>query len=198
MKIGFILECSTKGPDADIYPYLAKVFCQKIELESPATTFTNKKNLLLEGASAVEILFKAKCDYVFIIWDRLPKFVGGSGKCADDFTSMEKALDNLKLDKTKVIMCCITDMLESWMIADGSVITDYFKQFTNHKLDKFPDYKSETEQMKPEEKLSRYNNKYNKYTDNFKIVKTIKDFNKIAKRNNSFKHFKDSIEGICK
>ena len=38
MKVGFVLECSPKGPDADIYPYLAgEIFCPKVEVAKPET-----------------------------------------------------------------------------------------------------------------------------------------------------------------
>jgi hypothetical protein len=83
------------------------------------------------------------------------------------------------------------------MIADGTVITEFFQSFTTHRLQLFPDYKSEVEQSKPEEKLARYNGKYSKYTHNFEIVKRINDFKKIANRNDSFKHFKEHVERIC-
>ncbi len=195
MKIGFILECSPKGPDADIYPYLAGKFCDKLTIAKPET-LVNKKNVMNEGPLVAKTLLDSGCDYVFIIWDRLPKW-GGTGNCDDHTAEIHKGLSIQGVDIGRVFCCCIKDMLESWMIGDGAVITRYFQSFTNHKQDSFPDYKSAAEQAKPEEKLSRYNNRYNKFTDNFAIVKTITDFKKLAQRNESFKHFKESVEAIC-
>jgi len=195
MRIGFILECSPKGPDADIYPHLAKKFCPSADIHSPIT-LVNKANVMSEGPIVAKTLFEEGCDYVFIIWDRMPKW-NGTGKCTDHIASIEAGLDALKINKSRIILCCIKDMLESWMLGDGAAITQYFQNLTTHPIPNFPDYKSEIDQSKPEEKLSRYNSKYNKYTDNFKIVKLIDDFEKIAKRNESFGHFKRSVERIC-
>jgi len=195
MKIGMILECSPKGPDAKIYPYLAQKFCPALEIEEPETLI-NKANVMNDAPLVAQTLLESGCDYVFIIWDRMPKW-GGSGNCADHSAQVTKGLDALKVDRGRIVLCCIKDMLESWMLGDGSAITKYFQSYTTHPLPAFPDYKSAVEQSKPEEKLSRYNGRYNKFSDNLKIVELIADFNKIAARNDSFKHFKESIEAIC-
>jgi hypothetical protein len=198
MRIGFILECSSKGPDADIYPYLAKLFCPKFEIENTdVLTLNNKANVMNEGPAATKILLESGCNFVFIIWDRMPKW-GGTGNCEDHRNTIIAGLDSLGIDKSMVILCCIKDMLESWMLGDGNAITEYFQAFAPaHRLSSFPDYKSSVEQSKPEEKLMRYNGRYDKYSDNFKIIKLIKDFGKIANRNESFRFFKESIEEIC-
>jgi hypothetical protein len=195
MKIGFILECSPKGPDADIYPYLAAKFCDKLTIAKPET-LVNKKNVMNDGPRVAKTLLESGCDYVFVIWDRLPPW-GGTGNCDEHIAELHAGLAALGVDIHRVFCCCIKDMLESWMIGDGKIITSYFQKFTNHKLEIFPDYKSSVEQSKPEEKLSRYNKRYNKFTDNFEIVKTMTDFKKIAQRNESFKFFKESVEAIC-
>lgn len=196
MKVGFVLECSIKGPDASIYPYLAKKFCPTIEIAKPET-MGNKQILEQEGPLVAKTLLEDGCDFVFIVWDRMPKW-GGSGSCEAHKEAINAGLDGLDVDKGKIFLCCIKDMLESWMLGDGQTITAYFQQYSpTHVLGSFPDYKSEIDQSKPEEKLSRYNGRYNKFTDNFEIVKRITDFNKIAKRNNSFAFFKESVEKIC-
>lgn len=197
MKVGFVLECSKGGPDAIIYPKLAKEFCDAIQ-ETQAKTMSGKHNLMAEGAAVTQLLLdEDECDYVFIIWDRMPKR-GGTGKCADDTQAMEQSLVAVGVNLERVILCCIKDMLESWMIGDGAAITAYFQSLApSHKLKAFPDYKSEVEQMDPEEKLWRYNKRYDKFSDNVKIIEYIDDWDKIAKRNNSFGHFKQRVEEIC-
>lgn len=193
------MECSSKGPDAIIYPYLATLFCATIQISNgDVITLNNKPNLISESPEIAKILLNSGCHYVFIIWDRMPKW-GGTGNCKDDQIEINSGLDSLAVDKGKVFLCCIRDMLESWMLGDGNAINAYFQQFSpSHRLPQFPDYKSSVEQSQPEEKLKRYNKRYNKFSDNFKIVKLISDFDKIAKRNDSFKYFKDCVEYICK
>jgi hypothetical protein len=198
MRIGFVLECSSKGPDADIYPYLAKLFCPNVEInKGDILTLINKSNVMNEGAAAIKILLETGCDYVFVIWDRMPKW-GGTGNCEAHKATIVENLNSLGIDSARVVLCCIKDMLESWMLGDGNAITEYFQSLNpSHRLSRFPDYKSSIEQSKPEEKLVKYNGRYDKYSDNFKIVKRIKDFGKIATRNDSFKFFKESVEKIC-
>jgi hypothetical protein len=199
MRIGMILECTSKGPDAIIYPYLAKLFCAMLMINSAdIITLTNKANVMSEGPEIAKLLLNSGCDYVFIIWDRMPKW-GGTGSCEDHKKEMSNGLSSSGVDRDKVFLCCIKDMLESWILGDGSAITEYFQSFSpSHRLRQFPDYKSAVEQSQPEEKLKRYNKRYDKYSDNFKIVKLIKDFDKISRRNDSFKYFKECVESICR
>lgn len=194
-----ILECTLMGPDADIYPYLAKRFCPRLIIEkSDIITLNNKPAVINDGPEVAKLLLESGCEHVFIIWDRLPKW-GGTGNCADHTTALSEKLDTLGVEKTKIILCCIKDMLESWMLGDGAAITEYFQALSpSHRLSQFPDYKSEIDQSKPEEKLKRYNGRYDKYTDDFKIVKLIKDFDKIANRNASFRFFMRAVENICR
>jgi hypothetical protein len=197
MKIGFILECSLNGPDALIYPWVAKKICPHLEIEKPET-MGNKKNLITEGPVVVQALIETGCDFVFIIWDRMPKWEGGTGKCEDDVRTLEEGLKNLGIDNDKVVMCCINEMLESWLIVDGQAITDYFQGLAPHvRLKHFGDNKDKASQASAKNKIKKYNGRYNDFTDNFKIVKLMKDFEMPAKWNHSFGYFKNSVEDIC-
>ncbi len=195
MKIGFILECSTKGPDADIYPYLANFFCSNLILASPET-LGNKQKLIIEGPLVAKTLIEDGCDFVFFIWDRMPKW-GGSGKCADHINEIEEGIKQLEIERKKIILCCMDEMLESWLIVDGKYITDYFQQFSITKLNKFGDNKNNSSQSSPKDRILKFNGKYNDYKDNFKIVKSIVDFTMHSRWNSSFKFFREQIEQIC-
>ncbi len=196
MKIGFVLECSPKGPDADIYPYLAKnIFCPNLDITKPET-LVNKQRLINEGPLVAQTLIDDGCDYVFIIWDRIPRW-GGSGRCNEHIALLEDGLTQLAVNRAKVILCCISDMLESWMIVNGQFITNYFQQFSTKPLQYFGDNKDTASQSDPKNRIKKYNGRYNDYTDNFKIVKLIDDFDMHARWNNSFNFFRESVKGIC-
>ena len=135
MRIGFILECSPKGPDADIYPYLAKIFCPKLEIEKPETLI-NKENVMTDGPDVAHMLLETGCDHVFIIWDRMPKW-GGTGKCEDHISTLETGLNKLGVDGRRVTLCCIDEMLESWLVADGRGIDGWLSAKTKHDLPGF-------------------------------------------------------------
>jgi hypothetical protein len=195
MKVGFILECSPQGPDALIYPYLANLFCKKLELTKPET-LVNKQRLINEGPLIAQTLIVDGCDYVFIIWDRMPKW-GRSGKCEDDIAILEQGLSQLKVNRDQIVLCCISDMLESWMIVNGKYITQYFQQFSTKPIQYFGDNTDKASQSDPKNRITKYNGRYNDYIDNFKIVKLIDDFRMHSRWNDSFKFFKESIESIC-
>lgn len=197
MKVGFILECRPDGPDAGIYPYLAKeIFCPSLEIRKPET-LVNKQRLIRESPIVAQTLLADGCDYVFIIWDRMPAW-GGSAKCQDHKDELEKGLKDLSAaEKSKIILCCIDQMLESWMIVDGRFITDYFQKFSPARLQKFSDNKDSASQSNPKDRITNYNGRYNDYKDNLKIVKSITDFTMHARWNDSFRFFKESVESIC-
>ena len=98
---------------------------------------------------------------------------------------------------TKVIMCCIDEMLESWLIADGRGVTNYF-QSLNHQSPKFDDHKTRAEQTAPKQRLEAYNGRYNEYKDNLGILHGLnKDYSRAAKWNDSFGEFVNAVQQIC-
>lgn len=201
MKVGFILECTLGGPDAVIYPYVAAQLCNALEIEKPET-LKDKKSLLKEAPLVTQTLFESGCDKVFIIWDRIPRW-GIGGNCESDKEKLMKELTNLKVNTANVYFCCIEEMLESWLIADGDGVTNWINSKTTHKIKPFPDHKNIQAQSSPKEKISAYLKanfgkwKYNDYTDNFGILKHLPSYDKAAKWNPSFAEFVDSINQIC-
>jgi len=201
MKVGFILECTPQGPDAAIYPYLAKLFCEDLEIQKPKT-LVNKANVMEQGAEVAQVLLQTGCDYVFIIWDRMPKW-GGTGRCEEHIATLETRLQQIGVDKTKIFLCCISDMLESWLIADGRGIDTWLASKTNHPMPGFGDHKTAAEQTSPKDRIKNYLRanygkwKYNDFENNFDIVKHIPEFGRVANWNDSFRVFKNNVEAIC-
>src|SRR5687768_13714354 len=119
MKAGFVFECQNQGSDEQVYTYIAKLLCTTLEiLPENISSLGNKVAVINESAVDVKIMLDNGCDYVFIMWDRMPKW-GGTGRCEDHIATLTAHLTTENIDMTKVIMCCIDDMLESWLIADG-------------------------------------------------------------------------------
>src|ERR1700736_6385447 len=117
MKIGFVLECTLNGPDSQIYPWVAQKICPHLEIAKPET-LGNKENVIQDGPIVAQTLLEDGCDFVFIIWDRIPKW-GTTGKCEDHIKSLQQGIEKLGIDEKKIILCCIDEMLESWMIVNG-------------------------------------------------------------------------------
>lgn len=195
MRIGFVLECTPQGPDADIYPYVTRKICPGLTISKPET-LRNKQNVMNEGPLVALTLLETGCDYVFIIWDRMPRW-GGTGRCTEHKAQLEAGLAQFGVDQSRVFLCCIDEMLESWIVADGRGITAYFQSLTTHNVGTFADCKKPSQQTSPKERIERFNGRYNDFTDDFKIVKCMPEFNRPAQRNASFRHFKESVEQIC-
>ncbi|MFN7748225.1 MAG: hypothetical protein ACK51D_05710 [Cyclobacteriaceae bacterium] len=201
MKVGFILECTPQGPDAAIYTYLAKHFCNDLEILKPET-LSSKAGVMEQGADVAKTLLDTGCDYVFIIWDRMPKW-GGTGRCEDHIATLENSLQQVGADRAKIFLCCISDMLESWLIADGRGIDAWIASKTNHPMPGFGDHKTPATQTSPKERIKSYLQqnfpkwKYKDFENNFDILKHIPEFSRVANWNDSFRFFKERVEAIC-
>lgn len=196
MKVGFVFECQNQGSDEQVYTYIAKQLCDGLEiLPENISSLGNKPTVMNESATDVKIMLANGCEYVFIIWDRMPKW-GGTGKCEDHIATLTAHLATEKIDMTKIIVCCIDDMLESWMIADGRGVTNYF-QSISHQSPKFPDHSTKAEQVAPKDRLKKHNGRYNESVDNIGIVKALPDFTRAIKWNASFGNFANAVNRIC-
>src|SRR5689334_17702336 len=100
MKVGFVFECQPKGSDEQVYTYVAKQLCNDLDIQPEnISSMGNKKALIEECAGDVAVMIANGCQFVFIIWDRLPKW-GGTGRCADHQTELTQNLqqENVDLD----------------------------------------------------------------------------------------------------
>jgi hypothetical protein len=201
MKIGMILECQPAGPDASVYPYVAKKICEALEITKPET-LVNKQKLMEEAPAVAQTLLASGCDIVFIVWDKKPRW-GTGGDCETDKAVLTKALTNIGVGMARIRLCCIDEMMESWMIADCRGFMEWIKSKTTHALPNIGDHSTPALQKDPKNRINRYLRdnynrwKYNDYDDNLPIVKAFPDFDRAASYNPSFKYFKDSIEAIC-
>lgn len=198
MKVGFVFECQDQGPDELVYTYIAKELCKHFEiLQENISPLGNKHAVINDCALDIVTMFDNHCDYVFIMWDRMPKWKNGTGKCDDDKATLTAILVAAGVNMDNIIMCCIDEMLESWLIADGRGVTNYF-QHINHQSPKFDNHKTKADQTAPKDRLSAYNGRYNEYKDNLGIVKGLNaDYSRAAKWNTSFGEFVEAINRIC-
>lgn len=196
MKVGFVFECQDQGSDEQVYTYIAKKLCASfVILPENISSLGSKDAVMKESAMDVKVMLAGGCDFVFIVWDRMPKW-GGTGKCEDHVAILTAHLATQHIDMTRIIMCCIDDMLESWMIADGRGVTNYFLSI-RHQSPKFPDHARKAEQVSPKDRLKKYNSRYNESVDNIGIVKALPDFKRAIKRNTSFWFFANEVSRLC-
>lgn len=198
MKVGFVFECQNQGPDELLYTQVAKDLCPVFEIsQENISPLGNKHAVINDSALDVAIMIENGCEYVFIIWDRMPKWKLGTGKCGDDLATLTEKLKAAGIDISKIFMCCIDEMLESWLIADGRGVTNYFKNF-DARSPEFPNHKKRSEQTSPKERIMQYNKRYNEYKDNLGILNCLnKDYSRAARWNDSFGRFVNDIQTIC-
>lgn len=197
MKVGFVFECQPQGPDEIIYTKVARDLCVHFEIfQENISPLGNKQSVINDSALDVLTMLENGCEYVFIIWDRMPKW-GGSGRCSDHIVALSRNLIIAGIDLEKIKMCCIDEMLESWLIADGRGVTNYFQELNQHSP-KFPDRKREAQQTAPKQRLEAYNGRYNEYNDNFGILLGLNgDYSRAARWNSSFGRFVEAVAEIC-
>lgn len=198
-----VLECTAQGPDAAVYPYVVSQLCAALAIEKPLTK-GNKKTLIQEAGDDTKTLLETGCDVVFIIWDRQPRWSKENpGDCNTDRASVLADLAKAGVLAERVVLCCIDQMMESWMVADGRGIDAWLATKTTRPIPAFGDRATQQEQTAPKNRIKDFLRdhygkwKYNDFEDNLPIVKQMPDFNRAAKNNESFRHFKDNIEAIC-
>jgi hypothetical protein len=80
MKVGFIFECQPQGADEQVYTYVAKSICEKLQIDNTnISSLGNKPAVINESALHVDAMLQNGCEAIFIVWDRMPKW-GGTGK----------------------------------------------------------------------------------------------------------------------
>ncbi len=194
MKIGFIFECTPAGPDAKVYPYVMQQLCAK--MNPVIRTCGNKQNLEELAGDYASILLNDGCQYVFIIWDRMPRW-GGSGDCNQHKQIVSQKLLLSNVDTSKVYLCCISNDMESWLIADGRPITSYFQSLSTKQIPYFGDHKDPASQADAKNRIKKYNGRYNDFTDNPKIIQHFTEFRTAAAWNPSFGQYVNTINQLC-
>jgi hypothetical protein len=203
MKVGLILECQPGGADSTVYPYVINKICKKLNIEK-AKTLVHKKRLIIEGPEVAQSLIDIdKCDYVFFIWDRKPRWEDKLGNCQTDSDKITASLQRLGVDLNKIILCCIDEEMESWLISDSRGFMAWIRSKTNHPLPEIGDHKKRADQSSPKNRIKNYLKNhysvwiYDDIKDNIKIVGQLPDFNRAANWNSSFGYLKERVEAIC-
>ena len=192
MKVGFVFECGPEGPDLKVVRNLAQRISPNLQFEP--TTLDNKGKLLNECADAAEALLNIqKCEKVFIVWDLTPPDRGACRKEERDFILKQLQAKGLPLDR--IVLLCIEQELESWLIADGRALSSLLSTAA-HPV-KIADTKNPDRKQNPKKALTKiFREKRGWYyvDRDFaeSIVQRIPDFSKL-KRSDTFKRFHDKL-----
>jgi len=194
MKTGFIFECGPDGPDVKVVRNLAQRILPQIQFEY--ATMDDKGRLLNECADAAERLFTTdKCERVFIVWDLTPP---GKGACRkEDRDTIIENLTAKGLPLDRIVLLCIEQELESWLIADGRALSNLLSTAAHPVT--IPDVKKPDQKRNPKKALNKIfrEKKGWYYVDRDfaeSIVTRIPDFSRL-KKSDTFKRFHNKLSG---
>ena len=99
------------GADEQVYTYIAKTLCNALNILSEnISSMGNKRALIEESAADVRIMLNNGCEFVFIIWDGMPKW-GGTGRCGDHQAEL---LINLQIENVTLLKLFIVASMKCW------------------------------------------------------------------------------------
>lgn len=124
MKIGLILECIAGGADELVCRHL-------IGLLQPTTQIAvaplgNKPKLISQCGDSAAILLAQGCDRVIILWDLHPPWQDRQPCRKQDREAIFAALQEKVDQPERVFLVCIERELETWLIADRSLLQNAF------------------------------------------------------------------------
>ena len=175
MKVGMIFECGKKGADIKVCEHLAKSLNSDIVPDS--VPLDNKPNLLTECGDIALLLLEGGCERVVIIWDLYPPW-GEKGEKPCHKEDREAILNSLKKSRVpleKVVLVCIENELETWLLYDKNAIEHLLSRPTHRvRLEKI---KRPQEIINPKSHLMRifkqHGREYTDYEDAIKIARKI-------------------------
>lgn len=203
MKIGMLCECAPGGPDVKIGEHFVKEFVPGAEFIG--VPMSNKDKLIQDcGREVKRLIEKEKCDRVFIVWDLAPAWPDMKQKrCRRrDKDGIERSLraaygDDV-LPEDKIVLLCIEQMLESWVIADAQAVMDYVKRPT-HPAPRFKEVRRPDEDRDPKARLIGYfaqaKRQYNEHVNAVPIIKRA-SLSKLQ-RSESFKRLEEKLRKIA-
>ena len=122
MKIGLILECTTDGPDWQVYSlWVRRLLGEDVRVEQSSAG--NKKLLIQQAGKRAQALFDEGCEKVLIMWDLWPAWGQAKPNEAEDVAAIDSSLRQAGVVNPCVYMLCVNRMLETLLLVDGNALT---------------------------------------------------------------------------
>lgn len=203
MKIGMICECAPGGPDIKIGEHFVRTLVAGADFVG--STMTNKANLIREcGGVARMLLEKERCDVVFIVWDLAPAWPDMKEKRCRfrDKEGIRRSFLATYGQGTppwdRIVLICIEQMLESWLLADGGAVIEHVRRPT-HEPPRFKDVRHPDQEKDPKSRLINYfrqaGRTYNEHVDAFPLAKNA-SLSKL-RRSESFQRLENKLSQLA-
>lgn len=124
MKIGLILECIAGGADELVCRHLISLLYPTANIEVAA--LGNKPKLISQCGDSAAILLAQGCDRVIILWDLHPPWRDRQPCRKQDREAIFVTLREKVAQPNRVFLVCIERELETWLIADRSLLQNAF------------------------------------------------------------------------
>jgi len=177
----------------------------KPEIEFIPRTLDNKPNLI-EHCGAVTRELLRECIKVAIIWDLFPPWrEKGIRPCRrEDREAIMQALQTERVDLDKVVLVCIQEELEAWLLADHRAVMTMLAPLKHpHPVGRIPRFSNPDRIRDPKARLTRIfnqelgpNRRYVDYLHALRIAEQIPDFQRI-RRSDSFRRFAGKIACVA-
>jgi len=202
MKIGFIFECGPDGPDVQVCRHLVHRLDPTIEFIS--STLDNKKKLI-EDCGPVAKALLGECEKVIIVWDLYPAWrEKGIKPCRhEDREAIFQSLQTENIDLDKVLLVCISEELEAWLLADNRAVKAMLQPLKHpHVVGKISKFSKPDHIKNPKKKLTQIftqelgaGRRYLDYQHAKMLARKIADWKRI-RRSDSFRRFALKVAGI--
>jgi hypothetical protein len=204
MKIGFIVECVMGGPESGVLPRLAALI--NPELECEVEPLGSKPKVLNQcGKYAKALLGKLHCDRVVVLWDARPPWQHEEGVDCDPRAEKAKAMESLTQyqleEDPRVILICLIEELEAWLLADGRGVTariNELRRARSRLKKRIPDFKKVEKIHWPKAEMERVFRQgevrvYNDWLDAIPIADYLRDVSKLLKHSKVFPEFHKAL-----
>lgn len=132
IKLGILVECSRAGIESvmvsKICSLLAVDHNQSIDVD--IVPMDSKKKLILDCATAIELLIAQGCSRVVVLWDERPAWPDKQTKLCwhNDRIDILARVTEAKLPIDKIHLVCIEREFESWLLHDYGMLTRAFSR----------------------------------------------------------------------
>ncbi len=197
MKVGFILECAPNGPEKQICQWLAKKTCPNFELhDAQFKTMVNKRYLMEGCGEQARLLLDAGCHHVFIVWDLRPAWPNGEDSdCVRETAMVHAELKKAKIHKGKATCVCITQELETWLLADAAALQRLCRRGSK----RIPQLRNVEEINWPKNRVEALLRERRKqYAPHYDAITILQDADeKKLRKVQSYRRLEDRLKALC-
>lgn len=200
MKIGLITEGMGDGADQAVCGHLVKLLLSAAQVV--CKPLGNLPALKSDCGKTAQILLQEGCDRIIIVWDLYPGWrTDDEPPCRREHRKeIFAALDEAKVDRTRVELVCIEEELEAWLLADHQNLIAFLSKKARERV-RIGEEKHPERIDKPKTRLDSYLRQYlgRQYTDRIHAPQIIKQFKhtddlKDLRRSITFRRFEEKLK----